>query len=156
MRIPLLVLTAAIPALAHADCPVDKSVSVIVSCSAELSGGGPNVTYSDSTKPSALDLAGPSKVVRLAWGDYRLLGELQCSGKSDSTMNWGLHVELTKKGTIAPLAYMRVGAADAATRKGKSALEVTSFAFLTPGVPNPNQPTSKLSRVDYTCHLHVD
>lgn len=153
----LLAAILMLPSLAHADCPVDKSVRVSVSCSAEMIGlDSSKLSLSDRTQPAALEVTGPSKSVKLAWGDYRLVGELQCSGKSNDTMAWGLHVELTRKNTPAPLAYMLVGAPDAAARKGKPPVTVTSYHYFEPSIPHPNKPGGKLTRLDYTCELRVD
>ena len=106
--------------------------------------------------PGALELAGQSKLVRLAFGDYRLSGELQCSTKSSAPMNWGLKVELTKKGKASPVSYVHVAAADAAKRKGGPPLEVTSYHYFEPSIDHPQKPGQKLSRLDYTCQLQVD
>lgn len=146
-----------VPALAHADCPVDKSLNVTVSCSAELIGGdGSKVNYSEKTQRAPLELGGASKLLTVKFGDYTLMGELSCSGKSNTTMDWGLRVQLNQKKVAAPLAYMHLPLPDAASRKGKAPLAVTSYEYLTPAVPNPNKKNGKLTRVDYTCELRVD
>jgi hypothetical protein len=101
-------------------------------------------------------MTGPSKRVKLAWGDFALTGGLVCSGKSSASMGWSLEVELDKKGSAAPVAYMRVDASDAAARKGKAPLAVTSYGYFDPAIPHPTRPAAKLTRIDYTCALHVD
>lgn len=158
MRSSLIVVSLGLLAgVAHADCPVNKQVRVTVACTAEMMGmNQATFTLSEKSEPGALEVTGPSKIVRLAFGDYRLSGELQCSSKSSAPMSWGLKVELNKKGKPSPVSYVHVGASDAAKRKGGPPLEVSSYYFFEPSIDHPQKPGQKLTRLDYTCRLLVD
>ena len=148
----VLLCLAATPA--SADCPVDKSVSLHITCKANMLGGGTTLTLSDRSQAAPLEVTGPLKLVTLKFGDYWLNGGLSCSGERGKLGDWKFVVELHKKKEAHPIHYASVGALDLPQRRGRPPLTVSAYYFLEPGIPHPTKTDAKLTRLDYTCEIH--